>query len=376
MSHLLKQSTAYTFRLGPFLSATDGNTQMNSLTIAYTSVLLSKAGGALTAKAETTDLTGTGANGHYTCILGTGDTGTLGTLRVFCHVATALAVWQDFMILPANVYDALVAATDALQVHVNEITAGVIDRATFSTDTGLQSIRSNTAQAGAAGTITLDASASVVTDFYVGALVLLTGGTGVGQVRFITAYNGTTKVASVIPNWATNPDVTSTFAIVPNAYSVLAAATHTGAVVPTVSTLTGHTAQTGDSYALANGANGFVAIKGDTAAILLDTGTDGVVLPQAQADKVWSTAARALTDKADFALSSASRDAIWDQTGSLSLSFENLIQRAYQILNNKMIVTEASGAVALRNLVDSADIATGVVADLGATTQRDALAWV
>lgn len=45
-----------------------------------------------------------------------------------------------------------------------------------------------------------------------------------------------------------------------------------------VNTLDGHTAQTGDSYALANGASGFVAIKGDTAAILLDTGTDGVVL--------------------------------------------------------------------------------------------------
>ena len=37
------------------------------------------------------------------------------------------------------------------------------------------------------------------------------------------------------------------------------------------------------------------AVKGDTAAILADTGTDGVVLPQAQADKVWASAARTLT---------------------------------------------------------------------------------
>lgn len=37
--------------------------------------------------------------------------------------------------------------------------------------------------------------------------------------------------------------------------------------------LNGHTPQTGDSYALANGANGFVALKSDTAAILTDTGT-------------------------------------------------------------------------------------------------------
>lgn len=37
------------------------------------------------------------------------------------------------------------------------------------------------------------------------------------------------------------------------------------------------------------------SVKTDTAAILLDTGTDGVVIPQAQADKVWSTTTRTLT---------------------------------------------------------------------------------
>src|SRR3989304_1045732 len=105
MAILLPQSTAYTFRLGPFLDSTDGNTQENALTIAYTNILLSKAGGALTAKNETTNLTGTGANAHYTCILNTTDTNTLGTFRVWCHVSGALAVWQDFMVVPANTYD-------------------------------------------------------------------------------------------------------------------------------------------------------------------------------------------------------------------------------------------------------------------------------
>jgi len=116
MSILLPQSTAYTFRLGPFLDSTDGNTQENALTIAHTDVLLSKAGGALTAKAETTNLTGTGANAHYTCILGTGDTGTLGALRVWCHVAGALSVYQDFLIVTALIYNSLVAGSDNLQV--------------------------------------------------------------------------------------------------------------------------------------------------------------------------------------------------------------------------------------------------------------------
>lgn len=97
---------------------------------------------------------------------------------------------------------------------VGSVATGGITRASLAADTGLQSVRSNTAQAGGSTSITLDASASSTTDFYVNHLVLLTGGTGAGQARFITAYNGTTKVATVTA-WATNPDNTSTFAILP-----------------------------------------------------------------------------------------------------------------------------------------------------------------
>ena len=117
----LKQSTAYTFRLGPFLDSTDGNTQENALTIAYTDVLLSKAGGALAAKSETTALTGTGVNAHYTCVLNTTDTGTLGNLRVWCHVAGALSVWKDFLVLPANIYDSFVSGTDLIDVNTAQV---------------------------------------------------------------------------------------------------------------------------------------------------------------------------------------------------------------------------------------------------------------
>jgi hypothetical protein len=94
------------------------------------------------------------------------------------------------------------------------IADAAIDRATFAADTGMRSVRSNTAQAGASTTITLDASASAVTDFYKNDLIVLTGGTGVGQARYCTAYNGTTKVATVTA-WATNPDNTTTFAVMP-----------------------------------------------------------------------------------------------------------------------------------------------------------------
>lgn len=73
-----------------------------------------------------------------------------------------------------------------------------------------------TAQAGASTSITLAAGASSTTDFYVGALIAIVGGTGGGQAaRLITAYNGTTKVATVTPAWATNPASGSTYVIIP-----------------------------------------------------------------------------------------------------------------------------------------------------------------
>lgn len=115
--NFIKQSTAYTFRLGPFLDSTDGDTEENALTIAAASVLLSKAGGTLAAKNDTTALTGTGANAHYTCVLNATDTNTLGELRVFCHITGALVVVKDFMVVPAVVYDALIAGTSRLPVQ-------------------------------------------------------------------------------------------------------------------------------------------------------------------------------------------------------------------------------------------------------------------
>lgn len=74
--------------------------------------------------------------------------------------------------------------------------------------------RTGTAQAGAATSITLDAGASAVDDFYNNQLVVIASGTGAGQARFISDYVGATKVATV-PTWATNPDNTSVFFLLP-----------------------------------------------------------------------------------------------------------------------------------------------------------------
>lgn len=78
-------------------------------------------------------------------------------------------------------------------------------------------LRTGTAQAGTSSSITLDAGASSQTAFYIGGTVDLTGGTGVGQGgRTITAYDGSTKIATTDPIWLIIPDNTTTFSILGN----------------------------------------------------------------------------------------------------------------------------------------------------------------
>lgn len=75
-------------------------------------------------------------------------------------------------------------------------------------------VRANTCQAGGTSyQVTLDASASSTDDFYKNMLITILTGTGAGQTRIISGYNGTTKVASTTPAWVSHPDATSTFVI-------------------------------------------------------------------------------------------------------------------------------------------------------------------
>ena len=72
------------------------------------------------------------------------------------------------------------------------------------------------ATAGALGSITLETNASAIDDYYKDQDVKITSGLGTEQIRLITAYNGTTKVATVSPNWKTAPDATSIYHVTYN----------------------------------------------------------------------------------------------------------------------------------------------------------------
>jgi len=117
---LLRQSTTATVQIGPFVDSGDGDTEEGSLTISQADVRLSKNGGDIAQKNDATSCT-YDELGLYSCPLNATDTGTLGRLQLWVHESGALHVAHEYMVIPANVYDALVLGTDKLDANVAEI---------------------------------------------------------------------------------------------------------------------------------------------------------------------------------------------------------------------------------------------------------------
>src|SRR5574343_67011 len=67
---------------------------------------------------------------------------------------------------------------------------------------------------------------------------------------------------------------------------------------------------------------------------------------------------------------------VWSATNAtLGLTYAVITERLYRFLMNKMNITDATGAVALRNEADGADLATQSITDNDTTTVRTALTW-
>jgi hypothetical protein len=82
-------------------------------------------------------------------------------------------------------------------------------------DAGREHVNEGLAQAGTASTITLNSLASAIDDVYLYQTVFIRSGTGEDQVGIVTAYNGTTKVATIDGTWAVTPDTTSGYVLLP-----------------------------------------------------------------------------------------------------------------------------------------------------------------
>ncbi len=218
----LRTNTACRITVGPFFDKTDGVTPETALTVTsckltfmvdnsnVPTLVIDAAPTASGGNNDMVHVTGDDA-GFYDLELTAANTNYLGrAMLAITDAATHCPIFHEFMILPAVVYDAMVLGTDNLQVDTVQVTG--------------------TAQTGRD----------------LGASVLLSSGTGTGQISLasgLVTLAGVTHTGAVIPtvttttnltNAATNGDLTATMKT-----SVTTAAT---AATPTVT--------------LANGAHG------------------------------------------------------------------------------------------------------------------------
>lgn len=214
----LKESTAVTVKLGPFLDDTDGKTAETGLSIAAATVRLSKNGGNFAAKNSTSALTHDEL-GHYDCPLDATDTGIDGILRIAVHTTGALPISMDYVVMQQNPYDALTGASDRLQVDVREIDSQPNAAAFISRQNRGAYAQGayGTAQTGTTTGLTLVATATTDDDIFINRTVFIAQYTGQGQARRITDYDGTSKVATISRAWDVVPNSTSRYVILPTA---------------------------------------------------------------------------------------------------------------------------------------------------------------
>lgn len=260
----LKGNTTATLKLGPFLDSTDGNTAETALTLSQADIRLSKNGGDFAQKNEATSATHDEL-GYYDTPINTTDTNTYGQLRVAVHEAGALAVVQDYIVLPEVVYDSFFPSAAGAPLPV----FGILDW--------------GTAQASAAGTFVHRSGLNLANDIPNGSIEYVYGGTGAAQTRVIHDFVNTTDTSSISPDWTTTPSTDSTYvtfaappaptnsAVLPSvSLGAISGDTQSAAdlkdfadagydpatnkvqgvvLTDTVTTYTGNTPQTGDSYA-------------------------------------------------------------------------------------------------------------------------------
>jgi hypothetical protein len=202
----LKQSTAATVVLGPFVDSTDGVTAETALTISQADVRLSKNAATFAQVNESTSASHM-ENGYYSKALNTTDTNTLGRLTITVAESGALPIRQEYEIVPAYEFDRLFDTVGP----VPEL--GILDRGTAQSATGT--------------TIVLRSAATFADDTLNGATVCAFGSTqGYWQTRSITDYVLSTDTATV-DTWTVTPSGTIT-------YIVFAGAPASATVLPAV----------------------------------------------------------------------------------------------------------------------------------------------
>lgn len=124
--HFMRENTADNVFVGPIIDVSDSITPLTTLTVG--DITCTRIADDASSVALTLTATG-GANdfvhiaaGNWKLELGTSDTIAPGRMRVaFQDDDVFLPFWEDFMVLPEEVYDSFVLGTDKLQVDIIQI---------------------------------------------------------------------------------------------------------------------------------------------------------------------------------------------------------------------------------------------------------------
>jgi hypothetical protein len=266
-----KQSTALTLIVGPILDSTGA--EYASAVIGDLSI--SKNGGTLTALASTATLTYI-ANGYYTLALNTTNTNTLGVLQITCNKSTYQMPPFERMILPATVYD-------ALTTNETNVSGGLLAATATITATGAY-IGNATAALAVDASGRVDVSkigGTTQTARDIGASVLLSSGTGTGQISLSSGR--VTANADQLGGAAVTATTSVTF---PAACTVATTTGAVGSVTGAVGSVTGLTA------------SDVAAIKAKTDNLPADTATELTDIANTVAGvsaSVWLDPSRTLT---------------------------------------------------------------------------------
>lgn len=290
----LRQNTATIVSVGPFYDKTDGVTIETGLTISnerISFVVDNNDGSAPTLVLDNVTGATSGTDNDLNYISGC-DAGMMqleltaantnyvgrGLLSV-TDAANHCPVFHEFMLIPGAVFDSIIAGTDKLAVDAQEISSD------STAADNLEAMYDGTGYAGGSTKLKVDLETI--------------------KTQSVTCAAGVTVLASV-------------------------------------GTAATSTAQTGDAYARLGAPAGasvsadVAAVKSDSAAILLDTGTDGVVV--------------ATASKTGYALSAAGIQAIWDALSSALTTVGSIGKRIVDYLD-AAVSGRAAATTALDNTV-------------------------
>lgn len=211
MSYRIQQSTAAYALLFYMVQSSD---HITALTGATPTVTLSKNGGSFASPSGTVSEI---ANGWYKVAANSTDSNTLGPLALHATATSGDPTDMFFEVVADDLTTSPLHPTVAGRtLDVASTGEAGLDFANVNIPVGVVPIvgivDNGTLQSATGTTAVIRSAASFPDSTLVGMTIQITGGSGVGQSRIITAYANTTKTVTV-DAWTTNPSVTSTYII-------------------------------------------------------------------------------------------------------------------------------------------------------------------